>query len=102
MPWLDGALDAIEGNRRLPADLLAEHVPEARYREPRASYLAWVDLSALAWGDDPAARILTETKVALGNGPAFGRPGIGHARVNLACSAEVLTEAVTRIGRMRD
>lgn len=101
MPWLDGALDAIEGNRRLLADLLADHVPEARYREPRASYLAWVDLSALGWGDDPAERILARTKVALGNGPAFGRPGIGHARINLACSPEVLTEAVTRIGRMR-
>jgi cystathionine beta-lyase len=101
LPWLTGALDAIEANRRLLADLLATHVPEARYREPHASYLAWVDLSALGWGDDPAQRILAEAKVALGNGPAFGREGRGFARINLACSPEVLTEAVTRIGRMR-
>ncbi|GIT79936.1 cystathionine beta-lyase [Leifsonia sp. LS1] len=101
MPWLEGALDAVEANRVLLADLLAAHVPEALYRQPHASYLAWIDLRALGWGDDPAQRILAETKVALGNGPAFGREGRGYARVNLACSPEVLTEAVTRIGRMR-
>lgn len=101
LPWLDGALDAIETNRRLLGTLLAEHVPEARYREPHASYLAWVDLRALDWGDDPAQRILAEAKVALGNGPQFGREGTGFVRVNLACSPEVLREAVGRIGRMR-
>lgn len=100
-PWLEGALDAIEVNRRLLAELLAEHIPEAVYRAPHASYLAWVDLRALGWGDDPAERILADAKVALGNGPAFGREGTGHVRINLACSPEVLTEAVTRMGRMR-
>ncbi|WP_025156652.1 MalY/PatB family protein [Leifsonia aquatica] len=100
-PWLAGALEAIEANRRLLADLLAEHVPEAGYRAPHASYLAWVDLRPLGWGDDPAQHILTEGKVALGNGPAFGREGAGHVRINLACSPAVLTEAVTRMGRLR-
>jgi cystathionine beta-lyase len=99
-PWLAEALDAIEANRRLLSDLLAEHLPHARYREPRASYLAWVDLRAYDWGDDPAARILDEVRVALGNGPQFGREGRGFARINLACSPEVLSEAVRRVGAM--
>ncbi|MDN4616165.1 aminotransferase class I/II-fold pyridoxal phosphate-dependent enzyme [Leifsonia sp. F6_8S_P_1B] len=100
-PWLSDALDAIEANRRLLTDLLAEHLPDSRYREPRASYLAWVDLRAYGWGDDPAARILEEARVALGNGPQFGREGAGFARINLACDPKVLRDAVLRVGGMR-
>ena len=57
-PWLDGVLASIDDNRRLLADLLADELPEVRYRMPDASYLAWLDLSALGWGDDPAAYAL--------------------------------------------
>jgi cysteine-S-conjugate beta-lyase len=99
--WLDGAIAAIEDNRRLLGDLLAEHLPEVGYREPLASYLAWLDLRALGWGDDPAAVILERSRVALVPGQTFGSVGRGFARLNLACSPELLTEAVTRIAAAR-
>jgi cystathionine beta-lyase len=99
--WLDGAIAAIEQNRRLLRDLLAEHLPEVGYREPRASYLAWLDARALGWGDDPAAVILDRTRIALSPGPTFGAQGRGFARLNLACSPEMLTEAVERIAAAR-
>ncbi|MFD5215027.1 MalY/PatB family protein [Microbacterium sp. NPDC058345] len=99
--WLDGLLAALDENRRLLADLLAEHLPEARYRMPDAGYLAWVDLTELGWGPNPAKRILREAKVALHFGPAFGAEGAGHVRVNFGTSPEILTEAFERIGRVR-
>lgn len=99
--WLTDALAAIGSNRARLTTLLAEHLPDARYCEPHASYLAWVDLRALGWGDDPSARILTEAKVALNPGADFGRQGAGFVRLNFACSPAVLEEAVTRIARMR-
>jgi len=95
--WLAGTLESIEANRRLLGRLLATHLPEAVYREPHASYLAWVDFRGLGWGDEPAARILDEARVALVRGLDFGSEGAGFARLNLACSPEVLTEAVERI-----
>jgi cystathionine beta-lyase len=98
--WLDALLAALDENRRLLADLLAEHVSEARYRVPDAGYLAWVDLSALGWGDDPAVRILRDAKVALHYGPRFGAEGAGYVRINFGCSPDVLREAVTRIGAL--
>jgi cystathionine beta-lyase len=98
--WLDALLAALDENRRLLADLLAEHVSAARYRIPDAGYLAWVDLSALGWGDDPAVRILRDAKVALHYGPRFGTEGAGHVRINFGCSPDVLREAVTRIGAL--
>ena len=98
--WLDALLAALDRNRRLLAELLAEHVPEAGYRIPDAGFLAWVDLSALGWGDNPAVKIRREGDVALHLGPLFGEEGRGHVRINFGCSPDVLREAVQRIGRL--
>lgn len=98
--WLDSLLARLDENRRLLADLLAEHLPGAVYRLPDAGFLAWVDLTALGWGDNPAVRILRDAKVALHLGPHFGAEGAGHVRINFACSPEVLREAVERIGAL--
>ena len=98
--WLDALLAALDANRHLLADLLAEHVPAARYAIPDAGYLAWVDLSGLGWGEDPAERILTEARVAVHHGPTFGDEGRGFVRVNFGCSPEVLREAIERIGEL--
>ncbi|WP_169582841.1 aminotransferase class I/II-fold pyridoxal phosphate-dependent enzyme [Microbacterium thalassium] len=99
-PWLDSQLAALDVNRALLADLLAEHVPGARYRIPDAGFLAWVDLSALGWGDNPAERIRRDAKVAFHLGPYFGAAGAGHVRINFGCSPEVLAEAVRRVGSL--
>lgn len=80
--WLDGLLRTLDENRLLLEDLLAAHLPGARYRIPDAGYLAWIDLTALEWGDNPARRILKDAKVALHFGPAFGAEGAGHVRLN--------------------
>jgi cystathionine beta-lyase len=95
--WLDEALAAIGSNRALLSLLLTDRLPHARFREPHASYLAWIDLRAYGWGDDPAARILEEARVALNPGTDFGAQGAGFVRLNFACSPEVLTEALDRI-----
>ncbi|MDR5698344.1 MalY/PatB family protein [Agromyces aerolatus] len=100
-PWLDGVLASLDDNRRLLADLLEDELPGVGYRVPDATYLAWLDLRALGWGDDPAAVALERARVALASGPDFGRPGRGFARLNFACSPEVLGEAVTRLADAR-
>ena len=96
-PWLDGLVDALHSNRVLLADLLDAQLPGVVYEQPHASYLAWLDLSALGWGDDPAAIGLERAKVALHPGPMFGAQGRGFARLNFGCSPEVLAEAISRL-----
>jgi cystathionine beta-lyase len=98
--WLDAQLAALDENRLLLAELLAAHLPSARYRIPDAGFLAWVDLSELGWGDNPAVKILRDARVALHLGPLFGEEGRGHVRINFGCSPEVLREAVQRIGQI--
>jgi cystathionine beta-lyase len=98
--WLDGLLRTLDANRVLLEDLLAARLPAARYRIPDAGYLAWIDLSGLGWGDNPARRILKDAKVALHYGPAFGAEGAGYVRLNFGTSPEILTEAVERIASL--
>jgi cystathionine beta-lyase len=102
-PWLDGVLASLDDNRRLLADLLADELPGVSYRMPHATYLAWLDLSELGWGDDPAVFALEHARVALASGPEFGATvGRGHARLNFACTPEVLDEAITRLAEARE
>lgn len=100
--WLAGVLGTLDENRRLVKTLLDEHLPGARYRLPDATYLAWIDLSSLGWGDRPAERALEVAQVALSPGVDFGAEvGKGHARLNFACQPELLHEAIARIAAAR-
>ncbi|MFJ9560779.1 MalY/PatB family protein [Streptomyces fuscichromogenes] len=96
-PWLDDLLGGLDANRRLLADLLAEQLPGIRYQPGEGTYLAWLDCRDLGLGDDPAAVFLEHGKTALNSGPSFGTGGEGHARMNLATSPELITEAVRRM-----
>lgn len=100
--WLASLHSALAENRALLGELLAAHLPQARYLAPDAGFLAWVDLSAYGWGDNPAVKILRDAKVAVHHGPQFGAEGAGHVRINFACAPEVLREAVARIGRLAE
>jgi cystathionine beta-lyase len=95
--WLDAVLAGLDDNRRLLADLLAEHLPAVDYRPGEATYLAWLDCRALGLGDDPADVFLHRGRVALNSGIPFGAGGVGHVRLNLATSPEIITEAVRRM-----
>ena len=95
--WLDALVAGLDENRRLLSELLAEHLPALGYREPEATYLAWLDCRALGLGPDPAAVLRERGRVALSPGPGFGTGGEGHARLNFATSPAILRRAVERM-----
>ncbi|HEY7325416.1 MAG TPA: aminotransferase class I/II-fold pyridoxal phosphate-dependent enzyme [Streptosporangiaceae bacterium] len=96
-PWLDAAVSQIDANARLLTALLAEHLPAARYHEPQATFLTWIDCRDLRLGDDPADTFLARGRVALSAGPDFGSQGRGFARLNIGTSPELISEAVRRM-----
>jgi cystathionine beta-lyase len=100
--WLDAVIEVLDFNRARLGELLADHLPEARYRAPAAGYLAWIDLRAYDLGADPAAPIHERGRLALSSGPMFGHGGEGFARLNFGTSPDLLTEAVERIARVVD
>jgi cystathionine beta-lyase len=101
-PWLEEVLGVLDHHRRYLAELLAARIPAIRYRPPDASYLAWLDCTALGLGDDPSAVFLSRGRVALSSGPSFGRPGVGHARLNMGTSRQILAAAVDRMASAID
>jgi cystathionine beta-lyase len=89
---------ALDVNRRLVGDLVAEHLPGVRYLVPEATYMAWLDCRALQLPADPAAFFLERARVALSPGPSFGLGGEGHARINFGTSPVILETAIRRMG----
>ena len=108
--WLDALLAGLGENVELLDSLLTQHVPQVSWRKPEATYLAWLDFHGYGFDDDeptpgaespiqgPAGRLLKEAKVALTAGHPFGEGGQGRARLNLATSQAIITEAVERMG----
>jgi cystathionine beta-lyase len=101
-PWLEEVLGVLDHHRHHLAELLAARLPAIGYRPPEASYLAWLDCTALGLGEDPSAVFLARGRVALSPGPSFGRPGAGHARLNMGTSRQVLAAAVDRMASAVD
>jgi cystathionine beta-lyase len=96
-PWLDGVLTYLDGNRRLLAALLAERLPQVRYRPPEGTYLAWLDCRELGLSGSAGGFFLERAGVALVDGPECGDPGQGHVRLNFATSRALLTTMVDRM-----
>jgi cystathionine beta-lyase len=95
--WLRDLRTYLDGNRRLLADLLAEHVPGVVGAVPEATYLAWLDCSRLGV-EDPARFFLEHARVAVSDGPPFGRGCEQHVRLNFATSRALLERIVRVMG----
>ena len=99
--WLDEVRALVESNFALLRRLVDEQLPGCAVHPASAGYLAWLDLRALGWGDDPSAAALERARVALSTGHFFGAEGRGFARMNLGCAPELVEEAVRRIAAAR-
>jgi cystathionine beta-lyase len=95
--WLDALLAQLDHARAEFGALLAQRLPEAGYHPPEAGYLAWVDVSRLDLGPEPAQVFLDRGRVALGDGIRFGAPGTGHVRVTIGTSSALLADIVDRM-----
>ncbi len=95
--WLDACLETLDHNRKFLATLLAEKLPSVGYRIPDTSYLAWLDLTSLNLGENPAQALLERAKVALNAGATFSATHSQFVRLNFGTSPEILTEAIERI-----
>lgn len=93
--WLEQLLDEVADRRALLGELLASHLPGVVMAPSEATYLAWLDCSALGL-DDPAATFL-ERGVAVAPGPRYDRRATQWVRFNLGTSREVIAAAVRRM-----
>lgn len=93
-PWLAALLDYLRGNR----DYLQQRVttlPGVNMAEVEATYLAWLDVSALGL-TDPGGHCLRHG-LGVSDGREFG--GAGYLRLNFGCTRQTLVEACDRLER---
>ncbi len=96
--WWEALRRYVDANFDHLAEVLADRVPQARFRVPEATYLAWIDLSAYFDADTDLTRFFAEQAgVLIEGGEKFVADGDGHIRINLACPRSMLDEAMDRI-----
>ena len=96
--WLAGVIDYLDGNRHLVGELVAEHLPGARYVEPEGTYLAWVDCAALELPGTPAAFFSEHADVFTTDGAACGDGAQTAFRFNFATPRPVIRQAFEAMG----
>ena len=98
-PWLDQLLLTLDHRRLLLCDLLRQRLPMLTWHPPEATFLAWLNCTALGADDRARERFLDHGRVALEPGLRFGAAGSGYARLNFATSPGILDEATARMAR---
>jgi len=92
--WLTEVTDYLDGNRHALRDLLAEHLPEVKYTVPDATYIAWLDCSALGIPGSLGDFFREHAGVALIDGRLCGAGYEDHVRIIFAMPRPILEEAV--------
>jgi len=96
--WLDAARSYIDGNIAYMKDFIGENLPKLTFIDCEATYLTWVDFSGYGLEEEEVDRILIEEAgVLLDNGTAFGEPGRGYQRFNVACARSTVQGAMESI-----
>ena len=78
------------------AQSIGAELPGVTLRSPEATYLAWLDCSALDLPCPAGQFFLDHARVGLNAGETFGAPYASFARLNFATSAPILREIVGR------
>lgn len=97
--WLDEVVSYLDGNRRLLADLVAEHLPGVRVTMPEGSYIALLDFRSTGLTGDLGAWFRDHAGVAMTDGAACGEAAVGFTRFVFAMPRPLVEEAVLRIAR---
>jgi cystathionine beta-lyase len=96
--WRQGLLATLRGNRDYLLDFVARELPGVVIEAPiEATYLAWMNVSALKLAD-PIAHFEAHG-VGLSEGAFFGVPKGDYVRLNFGCPRATLVEALTRMKR---
>jgi cystathionine beta-lyase len=95
--WLDGILVQLASNRARLGEFIGNCPREIRWRQPQATYLAWLDMSTLRLEPTPWQFLLESARVATTAGIEFGPDYDDFVRLNFATTPEIFEEIIGRI-----
>jgi len=95
--WVDQLNDYIDGNIAYVIAYLQEHHPELVVTKSEATYLMWIDCTALGLTmAELQQRMIRKGKVAIMSGEIYGKEGRNFLRLNIGCSREKLIDGLKR------
>jgi cystathionine beta-lyase len=96
--WLEQLLTYLYDNYLALTDFFGKNFPQLHVLPLEATYLVWVDCSALQRSAAELSQLLLEkAKVRLNQGLMYGKNGDNFLRINIACPRAVLMEALNRL-----
>ena len=98
-PWLDRTLERLTARRHQLLDTLRREIPEARLHEPEATYLSWIDFSALGLPMPAGEFFLQKAGIGASPGEGFEPGSPAFLRLNFATTGAILGEILTRMVR---
>ena len=87
---------AAESNRDTVSEFLVKRLPGVVFCQPEASYLTWMNCSALGLPARPYDFFLSEAKVAFSDGRLFSGYTGDFVRLNFATTGDVLEQILER------
>ncbi|MCF6160666.1 MAG: pyridoxal phosphate-dependent aminotransferase [Furfurilactobacillus sp.] len=99
-PWLNELLKQLAANKRSVTTFLSNELPEVTVASGAATYLMWLDVSAVA--NDSVALcnfIRQKTGLFLSDGVEYGGNGNLFVRMNVACPDAELQDGLERLKR---
>lgn len=97
-PWLEELREYIHGNKELVEAYLADNLPQIRVVSLEATYLLWLDCSAIANNSEELAKLIREkTGLYLTAGSEYGESGRSFLRLNVACTRATLRDGLDRL-----
>jgi putative C-S lyase len=97
-PWLDGFLRLLQKNHELVKNYFAAHIPQVKVFPIEGTYLQWLDFRAFGMKAQALEDFMVKkAQWFTDEGILFGKEGAGFERINLACPASVLEEALARL-----
>lgn len=96
--WLDELKKVLYKNKSIVRDYLANELPIIKLVESDATYLLWLDCSALGVSSKILSEFLrTNQGLFLSAGCDFGKCGDNFLRMNIACPEMLLDEGLRRL-----
>lgn len=96
--WLDQLMMYLQKNFLLLDRFLKQHIPGIKLIRPEATYLAWLDMRDLHHPDSTLKDFMIyNAGIGCNDGASFGKEGQGFQRMNIACPATVLENALYQL-----
>lgn len=97
-PWLDALREYLFANKQLAAEFLSRELPQIQLVRGEATYLLWLDCTALGGGPGEFQAFLRKTTgLFVSDGRDYGGNGGHFLRMNIACPRARLQDGLDRL-----